>query len=114
MKKEYRVKSQVDFQKVFENGKKVVGKHYILYILERDHETYRFGVSVGKRLGNAVFRNKNKRHMREIISAYQADYRKGFDCVVLIKKHGTNLDFAAKKISLHKMLSDNNLIHKGV
>lgn len=113
MKKEHRVKSQIDFQRVFESGRKYVGKHFILYVLERDHDTYRFGVSVGKKLGNAVFRNKNKRQMREIIYAFNSEYRTSFDCVIILKKSGVGLEFSKKKQSLYKTLSDSNII-KGV
>lgn len=112
MKKEYRVKSKTDFQKVIEQGKKCHGKHFILYVLERDHNSYRFGVSVGKKLGNAVFRNKKKRQLREIIYSFNSEYRPGFDCVVILKKNGSKISFSDEKDSLYKMFSDHNILKK--
>ncbi len=112
MKKEYRVKSKIDFQRVIETGKKSVGRHFILYVLEREHGSYRFGISVGKKLGNAVFRNKKKRQLREIIYSFNSEYRPGFDCVVMLRKSGTKLAFEDEKKSLYKMFSDHNILKK--
>jgi ribonuclease P protein component len=112
MKKEFRVKSQVDFQRVIEQGKKINSRDFIVYVLERDHDTYRFGVSVGKKLGNAVFRNKKKRQLREIIYSFNGEFRTGFDCVVILKKNGVKLSFEDETKSLKKVLSDNNILKR--
>ena len=67
MKKAYRVKSDKDFQAIFTEGRSVANRKFVVYSLEKDQSHYRVGLSVGKRLGNAVVRNAIKRKLRHVL-----------------------------------------------
>ena len=68
MKKKDVVKSRIDFNKIIKNGKKVSNDCFAIYYKDNSIDHSRYGISVGTKLGNAVFRNKYKRKIRMIVT----------------------------------------------
>ena len=66
MRKSYRVKSEKDFQQVFESGDSVANRAFVIYKVEKtENKHFRVGISVGKKVGHtAVARNRLKRYIR--------------------------------------------------
>jgi ribonuclease P protein component len=65
-----RIKSRKEIEKVFDEGKKVYSSENNIrasYIIEKNSQLpgVRFAVAVPKKLGNAVWRNRVKRLIRE-------------------------------------------------
>ena len=56
MKKSYRVKKEKDFKALFDAGHSVANRKFVVYCLDRNLPHFRVGLSVSKRLGNAVTR----------------------------------------------------------
>ena len=54
MKKKYIVKEHVDFTNIIQNGRYIRGKYFVIYYKKNELDHYRFGISVGKKVGNAV------------------------------------------------------------
>ena len=79
----YRLKKQSDFQKLFSGGKRAFSPS--LTVVYRKSEKQIMGISVGKRHGKSVTRNKIKRLLRE---AYRLNIgeMKGSYSMVLIPK----------------------------
>ncbi len=65
MKKQYSLKSKILFNKVLNKGKKINSSYFLISYVDSDD--FKLGISVPKKLGNAVFRNKNKRVIKNII-----------------------------------------------
>lgn len=84
MKKINIVKANKDFNYIISKNKSYKYKDYIIYLSKTDSKIYRFGISVGKKVGNAVTRNKIKRQIRSIID--KKHYKKGFDCIIIVGK----------------------------
>ncbi|WP_153555335.1 ribonuclease P protein component [Roseimaritima sediminicola] len=63
----------------------------------------RFGVTIPRRTGNAVVRNRWKRHIREAIRHCRLEAASGFDFVIRPKK-GATLDGAQIRRGLPKLL----------
>lgn len=68
MKKAYRVKKEKDFQQVFHAGRSCANKKFVVYTIDKpDSIHFRVGISVGKKVGNAVVRNRIKRMIRAAV-----------------------------------------------
>lgn len=61
----------------------------------------RLGLSVGRKVGTAVARNRIKRLLREAFRAMQHDFPRGYDLVVVVRPHEA-LNLAAYQNLLHK------------
>lgn len=80
-----RIKKHQEFQEVIAKGSLVRAKFFTFYILENKLGYTRIGISVPKKSGNAVIRNKIKRQIRAMC-ANNCDYSKSIDLVMIIKK----------------------------
>lgn len=95
MKKENRVKKNTDFYNIIQNGKKYYTKIFNIYINDSKIDTYRFGISVNKKIGNAVIRNKVKRQLRQIIHQNKKYYQINKDYIIIVKNSYLNYDFSS-------------------
>ncbi len=97
MKKLYIVKTNRDFNNIISNGKTIKNKYFVIHYKDNNLPYDRFGISVSKKLGNAVFRNKYKRKIRSIIDDYKKDYLNNKDYIIILRKEAINKDFQELK-----------------
>lgn len=96
MNKLHTVKKNYEFSKIIHSGKYVKNRSFVIYYMENNFAYYRFGISVSKKLGNAVYRNKYKRQLRNIIDKYKKNYQNTLDYIIIIKNGYKDLDFESK------------------
>lgn len=96
MDKLHTVKKSFEFSDIIHNGKFVKNKSYIIYNKESNFDFYRIGISVSKKLGNAVYRNKYKRQLRFIIDKYKKYYQNNTDYIIIIRNGFIDLNFEEK------------------
>lgn len=105
MKKEFRIKKNEEFSQVFNQGKSVANRQFVLYVLEKEGQKhFRLGLSVSKRVGNAVTRNRVKRLIREIFRQLEKQLEDNYDYVVIARKPTAEMDFHEMKKSLQHVL----------
>ena len=93
MKKLYIVKNNYQFEEIIKKGKCKKNKYYVIYSKDNELPYSRFGISVSKKLGNAVFRNKYKRKIRSIIDNYRKLYINSKDYIIIIRKGAIDKSF---------------------
>ncbi len=107
MRKLYVVKTNQDFEKVINNGKCIKNKYFVIHHMSNNLKYDRFGISVSKKLGNAVFRNKYKRKIRSIIDNYKKLYINNEDYIIILRKEAINLDHNMLEKELFALLNIN-------
>ena len=85
MKKEHIVRDNNDFSKIINSGFYAKNKALVIYVLPNELGRYRFGFSVGKKIGNAVLRNKIKRQLRNIVYKHKKNYQKPCDYIIIVR-----------------------------
>ena len=105
MKKKLRIKKEDDFQLVFKKGQSSANRQFVVYVLEKpEQEHFRIGLSVSKKLGNAVVRNQIKRYIRQAFLELKDDIDVGKDYIIIARKPAAEMDFFQVKSSLIHVL----------
>lgn len=108
MKKKNIVKKNQEYNRIIRNYKPYKYKEYILYVEKNKEDTYHFGFSVGKKIGNAVVRNKIKRQIKNILD--KKVYKNGFNCIIIVRKGILDLSFQEMREDLWTVLEKINII----
>lgn len=108
MKKINILKKNLDFARIIQNNKAFKYKDYVIYLEFTKQDVYKFGISVSKKLGNAVLRNKLKRQIKSIIDS--KDYQKSFNCIIILRKGILEKNYQQKEKDLLEALKRLNII----
>ena len=80
------LKKDSDFRKVYKHGKSFANRYLVMYILNNKSENSRIGISVSKKVGKAIIRNKVRRRIKE---AYRVNIdenvKYGYDIVFIAR-----------------------------
>lgn len=93
MKRYEMVKSHEEFNEIINNGQKIGNKYFIIFSKSKDYIKPNFGLAVGKKIGNAVERNKLKRQVRVIIDNNRFLFKNYYNYIIMIKREAKNANF---------------------
>ena len=92
-----RLSRSVEFERVYRQGRSHGSRHFVLHAFPRDgtapHPTSepRLGVSVSRKVGGAVDRNRVKRLVREAFRAEASRLPDGLDVVIVARPDALEL-----------------------
>lgn len=113
VKKEFRVKKNKEFQEAFKKGKSFANRQFVVYSLKKsDQEHFRIGLSVSKKIGNAVTRNQIKRYIRQAFHEMESEINNQFDYIIIARKPVAEMDFHEIKKSLTHVLKLSKVLTK--
>lgn len=104
MNKQQRIKKNKEFQRIFKKGKSFANRQFIVYVLKNDQPEFRVGLSVSKKVGNAVTRNRIKRYIRQTFLERKDDLMQNADYVIIARQQAAEMDFHESKKSLEHVL----------
>ncbi|EGV02852.1 ribonuclease P protein component [Streptococcus sp. CM6] len=113
MKKSFRVKREKDFKAIFKDGTSFANRKFVVYQLENQQNHFRVGLSVSKKLGNAVTRNQIKRRIRHILQSVKGSLVEHVDFVVIARKGVETLDYAEMEKNLLHVLKLSKIYQEG-
>jgi ribonuclease P protein component len=100
-----RIKQRREFLQVQQGGRKHHVRHFIVFVSPRSTREpagappsgplpTRLGITVTRKIGNAVERNRIKRLVREVFRLHRARLPEGLDLVWVAKQQAAQADFA--------------------
>lgn len=105
MKKENRILKYQEFSEIISTTKRIRTKHFLISFRVNTENKARVGVSVSKRNGNAVTRNKIKRQVRYIVGE-NLDMSRPVDLVIVARATYDTADFENNKLELSQVLAN--------
>lgn len=111
MRKSFRVKKEKEFQKVFHQGSSKANRQFVVYVLpKKGQEHFRVGLSVGKKIGNAVTRNAIKRKIRQALLEIKSQIKPEIDFIIIARQPTANLTTEEIKKNLIHVLKLTHVI----
>jgi ribonuclease P protein component len=98
-----RLRKRAEYLSVQGGGRKLHGESFLLFVLPRAEAQTRIGVTVSKRVGGAVTRNRVKRLVREVVRRHAAWFPMGIDLVFVAKPSAAALDFPRTEREVEKL-----------
>ncbi|MGY3750986.1 ribonuclease P protein component [Vagococcus acidifermentans] len=112
MKKSYRIKKESDFQNIINEKNSFANRNFVVYVSKQDNSRhFKVGLSVGKKIGNAVTRNRYKRLIRQALLSIQKDIPPNYYFIVIARPNIVSLSYdEVKKNLIHVLRLANILI----
>jgi len=105
-----RITRRRDYLHAYAHGRKRVGAHFVCFT-ERAPETgRRLGLAVSKKVGNAVTRNRVKRHIREMYRTHRDRLPEDVSIVVIARPQAAKLDGPSAAQSLRRVFEAEGLL----
>jgi ribonuclease P protein component len=98
-----RLKKSWEFQRAYKKGKKYWDTYFVIYVYHTQISQPRLGITVSKKVGNSVQRNRVKRLIREAFRTLKLELPPQYDIVVVGRKAAYGLSGQQAKESLHKL-----------
>lgn len=106
-----RLRKNEEFQVVFKKGKSVANRQFVVYVLKRPEQSYsRLGLSVSKKMGNAVMRNHIKRFIKEIFRDLSDRLEPGNDYIIISRRPVRTMSYQEMQGSLVHVLKKAGVI----
>lgn len=103
MKKEFRIKKSQEFSEIMNAKRFYTCPAFVIYVKPKKLDHARVGISVGKKIGNAVMRNKVKRQVRMMLQEL-FDFNGFFDMILLVRVKYLEESYNTNKNCLEKLL----------
>lgn len=104
MKKYEVVKEHHEFDDIINTGKYIKNNLFVIYNKDSKFNYPRFGIAVGKKIGNAVTRNKVKRQVRMILTNNKNLFKNNKDYIIIVKKGVLSVSYEEMNNSLVSLI----------
>lgn len=112
LKRCFSLKRNKQFRQVYRKGKSVACRELVLIYAKNRSDMVHVGLSVGKKLGNSVVRNRVKRRLREAFRPNLPLLLPGFDLIVIARDAARDAPFSSLADSLRYLLRKAGLFQK--
>lgn len=102
MKKKYSLKRNEEIAKIVHRKRFVKNDCFIIHYNENEIEHTRVCISISKKIGKAVVRNKFKRQIREMVTSL-FDFDVKVDYVIIVRNNYVLNDFSTNKEKLNDL-----------
>ena len=78
-----KLKKSWEFQRAYRQGSKYWNRYFVIYVRHNRFNQLRLGITVSKKVGKSVQRNRVKRLIREAFRQLRTHVKVGYDIVVV-------------------------------
>jgi ribonuclease P protein component len=104
------LKENYEFRRLYARGKLLKHGSLIIYYRKSQREGNRIGITVNRKIGNAVARNRVRRIIKEGYRMVECEIRRGYDFVFVARARTLGLKSTRISQLLLSMLGDAGLL----
>ena len=104
MKKDLRIKKNEEFSKIISQKKSISNATFVFYLSIKKQNHARVGISVSKKLGKAVVRNKIKRQIRMMFQDIFDFESYKYDVICIVRNKYLCQEYDNNKHELEKLI----------
>ena len=93
MNKVYSLKKNIEFKKVYSQGKNYWNRNLILYVKKNNYNYNRVGFTITKKIRNSEVRNKIRRRLKEVYRLNMQNMNLGYDLIFIPKKNTVDISY---------------------
>ena len=90
-----RLKKRYEFRQVQLSGRRIHTPHFLIVVQPNALQNTRLGITVTKKVGTAVQRNRIKRVVREVFRRNRQLFPLSHDLVFIAKRGATDIEYAS-------------------
>ena len=87
------IKLNSDFRRIYARGKSAVSPCAVVYCRKNRLGCNRLGLTVSKKIGKAVVRNRIRRRLREIFRLNNGSFRQGYDVIIVARMRAVSANY---------------------
>jgi len=109
LQKQQRIRREAEFKEIMRKGKCYADQYLVMYVLKKTSEinpvtcsakgaapfaqsqSTRFGLSIDRRIGKAVIRNRIKRWVREVFRLHQSRLKESTEMILVVRSSAGKL-----------------------
>lgn len=99
-----------DFRFLYRRGLQITAGYLVIYYKKTNKKENTLGITVTKKLGNAVVRNRVRRLIRECYRLREAEMTFGYNIVIVARGRAVEADFSAIKADMGYLLRKSGII----
>ncbi|PKM66028.1 MAG: ribonuclease P protein component [Firmicutes bacterium HGW-Firmicutes-2] len=99
-----------EFVKVYQTGKSKANKFLIMYVLKKNENSSRLGISVSKKVGNSVIRHRVKRLIKEAYRLNSKSFWPGYDIVIIARSTAKDKSYKDIESALMHLVKLNKIL----
>jgi len=99
-----RLVRRSEYDLVYREGRRRTSREFTIFLRPNGLEISRFGWSIKKALGNAVWRNRIRRRLREILRLHRQEIATGWDIVIHPRSTAATAEFSPLVAELMKLV----------
>lgn len=108
--KKFRLRKNAEFRAVYRRGKSFSNKLLVLYIFKNKLEVNRIGISVSKKVGKSVTRNRVKRLINETYRLNCNKLINGYDLVFIARNAAKGRSYVEMEEAVLNLLKKAGLL----
>lgn len=110
MKHTKSIKSDRDFRRLYKKGGSFVSNIIVIYYKKNNLNVSRLGITVSKKIGNAVVRNRARRIIKESYRLKEDRIKPGYDIIFVARKRAGTENLASLSAAMDYLLFKSDLI----
>ncbi len=87
------IKKNEEFKKIYKKGNSIVGAFVVIYRYKVKNNDKKFGITVSKKIGKAVKRNRVRRLIKEVVSKNYYLFKDGYEYVIVARVRANQANF---------------------